>query len=204
MIYLSGVVRDGVQELGAGFMVTPAMGNRIPEGATWAADTGCFRNPESFDLGRYLTWLGKRDATKCLFATAPDVVGDHALTLERSLPVLPLIREAGYRAAFVAQDGADEETVPWDECDALFIGGTTEWKLSEAAYALVAAAKRRGKWAHVGRVNSLQRLRAFAAAGADSADGTYLAFGPDRNLPKLAAWLRDLHERPNLLQGEAA
>lgn len=201
MIYLSGVVRDGVQELGAGFMVTPAMGNRIPEGATWAADTGCFRNPEAFDLDRYLAWLGKRDAATCLFATAPDVVGDHELTPERSLPVLPLIREAGYKAAFVAQDGATESNVPWGEFDALFIGGTTEWKLSEAAYALVAAGKRLGKWVHVGRVNSQRRLRAFTAAGADSADGTYLAFGPDRNLPKLAAWLHDLAQQPNLLRG---
>lgn len=198
MLYLSGVVREGVQEIGAGFMVTRRMGNVIPAGALWAADTGCFRNPDGFDLEAYLAWLRRQDPETCLFATAPDVVGDHAETLRRSIPVLPLIREAGYRAAFVAQDGATAGSIPWDECDALFIGGTTEWKLSEAAYGLVHAARKRGKWVHVGRVNSFRRMRAFAAAGADSADGTFIAFAPKENVRRLQRWIRSLEDNPHL------
>lgn len=43
---------------------------------------------------------------------------------------------------------------------------------------------------HMGRVNSERRLRYADAIGCDSADGTYLAFGPDVNLPDVLAWLR--------------
>jgi hypothetical protein len=40
------------------------------------------------------------------------------------------------------------------------------------------------------RVNSLRRLRYAAAIGCHSADGTHLAYAPDRNLPTLLGWLR--------------
>lgn len=45
----------------------------------------------------------------------------------------------------------------------------------------------------MGRVNSLRRLRLAQAMGCDSADGTYLAYGPDRNLPRLLGWLREIN-----------
>ncbi len=157
----------------------------------WAADTGMFAAPEKFDPDRYLAWLDARRhaADRCLFATAPDVVGDAVATLEIAAPFLPRIRALGFKAALVAQDGLEALPVPWDAFDVLFVGGTTAWKLSEAAYALVAEANRRGKWTHQGRCNSWRRLRAAQAAGYDSADGTYLAFGPDTNTPKLQRWL---------------
>jgi hypothetical protein len=41
----------------------------------------------------------------------------------------------------------------------------------------------------MGRLNSRRRLRHAAAIGCHSADGTYLAYGPDKNLPKLLGWL---------------
>lgn len=72
----------------------------------------------------------------------------------------------------------------------------TEWKLGKAAAGLVAEAKRRGKLVHMGRVNSFTRLAAALAMGCDSADGTYLTFGPDKNLPKLLSWLRQLNPFP--------
>jgi hypothetical protein len=78
----------------------------------------------------------------------------------------------------------------------LFVGGTTSWKLSEVAYGLVQEAKRRGKFVHMGRCNSRQRLIAAAVGGYDSADGTYVAFGPDKNLPKLMGWLEELRRQP--------
>jgi hypothetical protein len=43
--------------------------------------------------------------------------------------------------------------------------------------------------AHRSRVNSLTRLRYAVSIGCDSVDGTYLAYGPDRNLPALLRWL---------------
>jgi hypothetical protein len=56
--------------------------------------------------------------------------------------------------------------------DALFIGASTEWKLGPSAEALVAQAKDRGKWVHMGRVNSHRRIRYAASIGCDSVDGT--------------------------------
>jgi hypothetical protein len=39
----------------------------------------------------------------------------------------------------------------------------------------------------------LKRLRYAATIGCDSVDGTYLAYGPSRNLPNLLGWLADLN-----------
>lgn len=187
MIYLSGCVRD-IRHERLGFMFTPHMGNRMPEGVLWAADNGRFAAPEKYTDAGYLNWLAKRNPKTCLFATAPDVVGDHAATVELSLPMLPRIRALGYKAAFVAQDGWHPDTTPWDEFDVLFIGGTDKFKLGIGGEA-IKEAKRRGKKIHMGRVNSFKRLRLAFVLGCDSADGTYLKFGPDINEPKLIKWL---------------
>jgi len=80
--------------------------------------------------------------------------------------------------------------VPWGSFDALFIGATISWKLGSAAAALAAEARARGLTVHMGRVNSLRRLRYAHTIGCHSVDGTYLAYGPDRNLPTLLGWLR--------------
>jgi hypothetical protein len=103
--------------------------------------------------------------------------------------MLPRIRALGYPAALCAQDGLEDLTLPWEDFDVLFIAGSTAWKLSKAARDITYEAKLRGKWIHMGRVNSFRRLQYAAAIGCDSCDGTYLAFGPDRNLPMLLDWL---------------
>jgi len=172
------------------------IGNKVDfNGTLWAADTGCFNQPEKYDQEEYLAWLRERSdySSRCLFATAPDVVGDAEATMEKSLPMFPLLRAEGYRAALVAQNGLENMDIPWDEFDCLFVGGTTQWKLSEAAYQLAVEAENKGKWTHMGRVNSWRRLKAAAVSGYDSADGTYLVFGPDFLLPKLNAWLDALN-----------
>ena len=164
-------------------------------GVPWGIDNGCFTQGERFNLDGYLRWLDKLPRSGCLFATAPDVVGDAEATLARSRNVLPVIRDLGYPAALVAQDGLEALDVPWETFDALFIGGTTEWKLSEAAYELIAEAKAQRKHVHCGRVNSWPRFRAMALAGCDSADGTMLAFAPDANLPRLREWIGRLSQQ---------
>lgn len=180
-----------MQDERLGYIDTPAQGNRRPEGVTWCADNGCFGKGYPGDV-KWLAWLEKNSyaAADCLFATAPDVVGDAAATLERSAPFLQQIRALGYPAALVAQDGLEDLEVPWEEFDVLFIGGSTEWKLGPAARDLIRQAKARSKWVHMGRVNSERRYRYANDLGCDSVDGTYLTFGPDINLPKLLNWSR--------------
>lgn len=192
MIYLSGHVRAVVaQEPHFGFLISPHIGNRIPAGATWAADTGCYKHPESFNGERYLRWLERKAPREtCLFANAPDLYPDPQETLRRALPVLPRLRNAGWTPGFVAQDGATINDIPWDDIGCLFIGGTPEWKVTYAASSLIQEARRRGKQAHVGKVNEPERLQFAARAGATSVDGTKLAFGFDANWPELREWVR--------------
>lgn len=194
MIYFANptgakIVRQAMRDGLLGYIDTPAQGNKREPGVPWVADNGCFGAgwPGYED---WFSWLERNanDAATCVFATAPDVVGDAEATLARSLSWLPQIRALGYPAALVAQDGLESLDVPWDAFDVLFIGGTTEWKLGRHVRALVREAKLRGKHVHMGRVNSGARWRYAEHIGCDSVDGTYLVFGPDANLPKLLAW----------------
>jgi hypothetical protein len=199
VLFLSGAVYPpALTDRRLGVMLQPKMGNRMPPDVLWAADNGCFSQGDRFNLPAYYRWLEARQIhqDRCLFAVAPDVVGDAEATWRRSRDVLPELRARGYRAALVAQDDVDPTTLDWSAFDVLFIGGTTRWKLSEPAYEIAAEAKRRGKWIHLGRVNSAKRLIAAAMAGYDSADGTFLAFGPDKNLPRLLSWLDRLDRQP--------
>lgn len=203
VIYLSGCVRSDLPPT-VGVLLTPQMGNKLPDGLTWAADSGMYAAPEKFNPVTYLHWLWQRRsaADRCLFATAPDVWGDARATMKLARPFLPLIRSVGFRAALVAQDGLTPGMVDWDEIDVLFTGGSDEWRATDAHYELIHEAQARGKWLHLGRVNSLKRLQTAQAAGYDSADGTYLAFGPDVNLPKLARWVKRVQAQPPLRTGE--
>jgi hypothetical protein len=198
-------VRDAMDKGLIGQIATPAAGNRVEPGRHWCADNAVFAGKYPGD-DAYLTWLADRQrfAADCQFVVAPDVVGDAVATLALSAPMLPRIRALGFPVAFVAQDGLEDLTVPWDAFDCLFIGGSTEWKVGRAAAGLVAEAKRRGKWVHMGRVNSRERIQYAAAIGCDSVDGTYLAFGPTQNLPKVLRWLRELDTQKPLFEVNAA
>jgi hypothetical protein len=184
-----------------GCMTTPAQGNRIPDGAEYACDNGKFGKgwPGADAWYAWLTnTVDRYGADRCLWAVAPDKPFDAAGTLAESMPWLARIRELGIPAAFAAQDGCDVLGLPWDAFDVLFIAGSTEWKTGPVAEQLAREAKARGKQVHMGRVNSRQRLRTAEWFGCDSADGTYLAFGPDKNLALLRGWLDELHHTPSL------
>ena len=176
-------------------MLTPRMRQAPPAGLPWAADTGMFAAPADHSDAAYLAWLARMPADRCLFATAPDVVGHASATLRLAAPMYAPIRAAGYRVALVAQDGLTIDAVPWQDIDALFIGGSTSWKLSTMTAELVAAARQLGLWVHMGRVNSRRRLAYADAIGCSSADGTVLRFDPARDP---AAWLTYIEARPSL------
>lgn len=200
--YLTGADNAEVRAIakirGIGLLIQPGTkqyAKRIAAYPTFAIDNGCFAAKTYVGDAAYLAWLDTLPRT-ALFATAPDVVGDAAATIERSAPMLSKIRALGFAVAFVAQDGLEDLETPWDSFDVLFIGGSTEWKLSPAAKQLTDEAHRRGKRVHMGRVNSGKRLRLADLWRCETADGTFLAFGPSANLPRLTSWLEDLELMP--------
>ena len=197
MIYLSGKKTECTDQIGV--MLSFNAGKQARHGhSVFAADNGCFAQGEKYSDEKFLQWLEKLDRKNCLFAAAPDVVGCAVGTRKRDYPMLPKIRNLGFKAAFIVQDGETAEEIKWDQLDAIFVGGTTRWKLSQAAAAIVAEAKRRGKWVHMGRVNSFKRMRLAAAIGCDSVDGTYLAFEPDNRKEDIKQWIKRLNRQPLL------
>jgi hypothetical protein len=185
---------------GIGFMHQPGMGNR-PQAGVWAADNGCFTNPDAFDVGRYRRWLDARDRYTCLFVTAPDWVGEWCSTLDRYYEVAETLRADGWKVALVAQDGLQLylDVIDWSGIDALFLGGSTEWKLSADAADLVRDARSAGLWCHMGRCNSRRRLRVAHDMGCDSADGTFLAHAGGQGLAEVRGWLETLVIQTDLL-----
>lgn len=195
MLYFATASGPSVRELMAqgrlSQIVTPSAGNAVhPTVRDWCADNAVFANRYPGD-DKYLAWLGRRSwaVARCRFAVAPDVVGDAEATVARSTPMFDRIRAAGFPVAFALQDGAEEIELPWSEFDVAFIGGSTEWKLGDAAERLAKQAGALGKWVHMGRVNSLKRMLRAHAMGCDSADGTFLAHGPDRRIPQVLQWI---------------
>ena len=141
----------------------------------WAADNDCYRH---FDPRAYVGMLDRLAASPkgCLFVTVPDVVGDARATARLFEVWWRALARRGLPSALVAQDGLerleDWLASAWPRIDALFIGASTSWKLGAHAERLAAAARARGKWVHMGRVNSARRIRYAASIGCDSVDGT--------------------------------
>lgn len=138
----------------------------------FTVDNGAF---SKFNADGFISLLAREESARalCRWVAVPDVVGSARRTLEVferwkiRLPHWPL--------AFVCQDGQENLPIPWDDIKAVFIGGSTEWKISGATAAIIKAANALDKWAHVGRVNTPGRLEYFEELGADSIDGSGLA-----------------------------
>lgn len=155
--YLAGAYPGSV-----GLMISPNGWRRPPFYMPYALDNGAFTgfDPVSF-LGLLKNTLLIK--SKPLFVAVPDVVADAEATLKlwhewhQKIP---------FKRAFVAQDGHEAVDVPHD-ADAVFVGGSTEWKLKSAH-------KFKGitPWLHIGRVSTPSRLQWARDIGADSVDGT--------------------------------
>lgn len=154
----------------------------IDAGIPWAADNDGF---QGVDFGAYTRMIGRLAGMPAgLFVVAPDVVADSAETLVRFERWEPILHDLALPVALAAQNGLEDRTIPWDRFEALFIGGDTEWKLGPAAARIVAEAKARGKWVHMGRVNTFQRIRYCRDIGVDSIDGTNWVRWTDRYMPR--------------------
>jgi hypothetical protein len=64
--------------------------------------------------------------------------------------------------------------VPWQApgLAAVFVGGSTRWKLGPQAASLVREARRRGLHAHMGRVSTAGRIRYAQSIGCTSFDSS--------------------------------
>lgn len=156
------------------------------DGWQWAADNDAY---SKWDPGRFRAMIDRiRGREGCLFVTAPDVVGDWAETQRRFEAWLPHLD--GFPVAYVLQDGQPIEHVPFDEIAAVFVGGSTEYKMSADAALIVARARALGKLAHMGRVNSYERVRYARWIGCTSIDGTQFSWFRDRWLPPFLNSLR--------------
>jgi hypothetical protein len=145
--------------------------NRHPE-QHFAADNGSFStfNRKAFES------LLKREYERrhlCRFVAVPDLVGSARRTLDLFNYWQPILAE--WKLAFVCQDGQENVPIPFNFIDAIFIGGTTKWKESDAMKDCVRAAKSIGKWVHMGRVNSAARFTLAEEIGVDSIDGSGIA-----------------------------
>lgn len=172
-----------------GRLLTPRNGNAvkgfIEGGSPWACDNSAYSD---FDADKFRRMVGRvEDRPRLLWVAVPDVVGDARATLDMWHLWEPELR-GRVPLAFVLQDGQESLELP--PADAYFVGGTTKWKLSQCAESLCREAKRRSSWLHMGRVNSLRRLRVALAFGCDSVDGTGASRWGDIELPKLIRWLK--------------
>ena len=186
ILFVSGGTTTVRKHRTCGELIVPGAGNSpdalklVP--GMWAMDNGAY---SGFDPAAFVTMLERFHGRRgCRFVTAPDVVGDAAETLQRWPFWSRLIRGVGFVPALVGQVGMTVADVPWRELGALFIGGHTEWKLGPQAQTLIAFAKSRGLWVHMGRVNSQKRIWEAARLGCDSFDGSKYSRWSDRWIPE--------------------
>lgn len=163
------------EELGTtvGQLLTPLTRYRLrdPE-LPWAIDNGGYKQLDIPGL-KSLMAREAHHREKCLFVTVPDIVCSAARTLELFEHFAPLMQ--GWKLAFVCQDGQENLPIPWDQIDAVFIGGSDSWKCSVHVARIIRTAKILGKHVHFGRVNTPDRWIWCEEQGADTADGTGLA-----------------------------
>lgn len=154
-----------------GQLLTPLTRYRL-RSRKFAIDNGGFKE---LDIQGLMSLLKREEHNRadCLFVTVPDIVASAQRTLELFDHFKGKL--AGWPLALACQDGQENLRIPWEEIDAVFIGGTTNWKCSQHVAHIIKTAKILGKWVHAGRVNDPQRWKHFEELGVDSADGSGLA-----------------------------
>jgi hypothetical protein len=181
-----------------GLLLVPDAGNSpqvaLSLGLPWAADNAAFSGfrPNAF-CGLLARISGHPD---CRFVACPDVVGNAAETLRLFQIWSPILRSLGLPVALVGQDGVERLDIPWQQMDALFLGGSTDWKLSPGAASLVREAKRRSLWTHMGRVNTRLRFRYAHRLECDSIDGSGFSRWPEQRIPLAIRWIAEADGRP--------
>lgn len=138
-------------------------------GGVFGIDNGAFSR---FDRKGFMGLLEreKPNRQRCKFVAMPDVVGSARRTLEAFEFWADHI--TNWPLALVCQDGIEDLPIPWARLDAVFIGGSTDWKMSKAAADVIKAAQLMEVHTHVGRINTTKRWGPFESLGVDTCDGS--------------------------------
>lgn len=171
------VRKKQADELIRGQLLTPLTGYKLCE-KIWAADNGGFTGAKIPGFTRLMK-NNHEFREHCLFAAVPDKVENHKQTLSMWDEHQHLAD--GYKKAFVVQDGYDGHP---ENADALFIGGSTEYKDSYECEQVVKNALGNGMHVHIGRVNTFDRFYHFHRLGAHTCDGSGISMY-DHMLEKL-------------------
>jgi hypothetical protein len=124
-----------------------------------------------------------------MWVAVPDIVADARATLANWPIWSQVVRDYGFKAALVVQDGMTPEDVRATEPDAVFIGGTYDWK-----WLWLWRFCDSHEVVHVGRVNGYRQALQAYRAGAASCDGTGFFRGNKVQLDGLERVLREQAE----------
>lgn len=173
----------------------------------FALDNGAwtaFQRDEPFDVSafeRAFELFGERAD----WVVIPDIVAGGLASLDFSLSWIDRLNGCK-RLLLAVQDGMTTEVIRPLLSDrvGIFVGGSTDWKLA-TAIEWGQLAHEVGCYMHVGRVNTVRRIRLCAAAGADSFDGTSATmFSQTLPMLDLARKARDLFAPTGLFSMGAA
>jgi hypothetical protein len=146
------------------------------EGFPYALDNGAWTDHAAgrdFDDERFKT-LVDRLGGAADWIVAPDIVAGGVRSLRLSLVWLADLLVRTRMVLIPVQDGLeppDLVNVVMPKRIGIFLGGSTEWKLANMQLWDKFCAER-GIYYHVGRVNTIKRVRLANQAGADSIDGS--------------------------------
>jgi hypothetical protein len=173
-----------------GWLVGPSgrSKTRLREWMPYALDNDAFsawENGTEWDEGDYfdfLDWVAAQEYSP-IWAAVPDVVGDKARTMAAWGKYSARVRAYGWPVAFVVQDGMTPADVP--PCSIVFLGGTYKWKWRNAERFACFFPRM-----HIGRVNTLGKLRRCDELGVESVDGTGWFRRPEKEFAELEEFLR--------------
>ncbi|MCP4440955.1 MAG: hypothetical protein GY810_18695 [Aureispira sp.] len=169
---------------------TPLTGYKLA-GVPYGLDNGCLKR---FNQAKWEKLLDDAEIHRPKFVCLPDIVCDAARTLD--LFDAFELRTNGLPRALVLQDGISNHRIDYSKLEAVFVGGSDAFKISPEAIAACKAAKMLGKWVHVGRVNTAERVSNWIGL-ADSIDGSGIS-KYDHMLEKVINAIENKAEQPRL------
>lgn len=148
-----------------------------------------FTHNTPWDEVAWLSMIRALTPHRPMWALCPDKVADRAATLALWDRYLPVLINHNLVPAFAVQDGMTSSDVP-PSAQVVFVGGTTDWK-----WGTITHWTKHFPRVHVGRVNSVEKLRKCAELGVESVDGTGWFRDPSdpTKLPALQRWLAQPH-----------